>query len=315
MVIMVEDLMKKTFSVLINNYNYGKYLEDCLDSVLSQDYENLEIIIYDDGSTDSSRKILKKYKNRVISILAENYGSSPNKNQANGIYQAFLRSTGEWILLLDSDDIFLEGKLASISASVSENPQAILIQHYSKEIDDKMRFTGSVRPFLAKLDINAHVHRTHNLLFLFAQTSGLTFSRKYLAKALPLSEDSRELLWPDVRLTRGAIGLGEIVTIRKPLGGYRVHCSNDSAKLSDRKVLLEAIRQQYSYFNELQLVRAVPEIMLPEDYASDIKISVGLKLWSGLKMFGVGNIYRYFLFRLLNAVRSIIVGVKNAKKN
>ena len=307
--------MQPKLSILINNYNYGRFLSDCIDSILAQKYKNLEIIVYDDGSTDSSRKILKKYKNRVISILAENYGSSPNKNQANGIYQAFLRSTGEWILLLDSDDIFLEGKLASISASVDENPEAIVIQHYSKEIDDNMCFTGRVRPFLAKLDINAHVHRTHNLLFLFAQTSGLAFSQKYLASVLPLSEDSRNLVWPDVRLTRKAIGLGQIVTIRKPLGGYRVHCSNDSAKLSDREVQLEAIRQQYDYFNELQLARGMPQIILPEEYASDKKNSVGLKLWRGLNMFGVGNIFRYFCFRLLNAVRSIIVGVKNAKKN
>lgn len=307
-------IMKPSFSVLVNNFNYGDFLSDCLDSLMAQNWEHLEVIVYDDGSTDSSNEILEKYEKQVLVIREKNYGGTPNQNQANSIYQAFLRSSGDWICLLDSDDVFLEGKLKAIADSITGNPKAAVFQHAFKEIDKYGCFTGRYRPFLANVDIDSHVQRTHNLLFLFTQTSGLVFSRKYLEEALPLCEDSRDLLWADARLTRGAIGRGEIVTIRKPLGGYRVHGSNDSAKLADKTVLREAIRQQYEYFNELQLARGLQPIGMPDFYGNPKQSAIVFNVWKRLKIFGIGNAVRYALFRLPNVLRPILKGGVFVKK-
>lgn len=303
------------FSILINNFNYGRFLVDCLDSVFAQGYRNLEVIVYDDGSTDCSRAVLKKYDGRITVILEDNYGRSPNGNQANAISKAFLRASGDWICLLDADDVFLEGKLKALVDAIAENPTAKVFQHSFKEIDKDGGFTGRVRPFLANVDIDNHVKRTHNLLFLFTQTSGLVFSRRYLEEALPLAQDSRALLWPDARLTRGAIGRGEIVTIRKPLGGYRVHGANDSAKLADKALLREAIRQQYEYFNEIQLARGLQPIGMPVFYDHSKKGAIVFNVWNRLRILGIENSVRYVLFRLLNVLRPILKGVVFVKKS
>ena len=88
-------------SVIIPIYNVEKYLERCLDSVISQDYDNLEIILVDDGATDDSGKIAEKYAakdDRIIVIHQKNGGLSNARN--NGLAKAH----GEYVTFIDSDD-------------------------------------------------------------------------------------------------------------------------------------------------------------------------------------------------------------------
>ncbi|MHB8811071.1 MAG: glycosyltransferase family 2 protein [Desulfobulbaceae bacterium] len=92
-------------SVIVPNYNNGQYLESCLDSVLSQDYANLEVIVIDDSSTDGSGEIIRKYASRDARIAPvfneKNLGVAVNRH--NGIMGA----RGVYMTTLDSDDIFL----------------------------------------------------------------------------------------------------------------------------------------------------------------------------------------------------------------
>ena len=88
-------------SVIVPVYNTEKYLEQCLDSLLSQTYKNLEIICVDDGSSDNSLEILEKYKkldSRIIVIAQENQGQSASRNKGLEL------ATGNWITFVDSDD-------------------------------------------------------------------------------------------------------------------------------------------------------------------------------------------------------------------
>ena len=87
-------------TILINNYNYGRFLKDAIDSALNQTYRNLEVIVVDDGSTDDSREIIAAYGNKITSVLKENGG------QASALNAGFAASRGEIICLLDSDDSF-----------------------------------------------------------------------------------------------------------------------------------------------------------------------------------------------------------------
>jgi glycosyltransferase involved in cell wall biosynthesis len=88
-------------SVIVPIYNMEKYLEKCLDSLLSQTLEEIEIICVDDGSKDASPEILKRYAEKsakIISLRKENGGLSDARNY--GLPYA----TGEYIGYLDSDD-------------------------------------------------------------------------------------------------------------------------------------------------------------------------------------------------------------------
>lgn len=238
-------------SVLINNYNYGKFLGYCIDSVMEQMREDVEIIVYDDGSTDNSKNVLRQYSNQVKLIQRENAGKKPIFNQANAINEAFNNAAGKFIFLLDSDDAFLSQKIQRVIDCFHTDSNIVLVQHPFEEIDENGNKTGTIRPYLKKVeDPFSYIYRTHNLLGIFAQTSALAFRRTYLERILPLREDEYDAIWSDVRLTRQSIFYGEICTIREVLGQYRVHDTNDTRRLEDRQYMDEVLTQMYAFFNE-----------------------------------------------------------------
>ena len=110
--------MKKKVSIIVPIYNVAKYLEDCLDSLLNQEFKNLEIVCVNDGSPDDSAKILQKYSEldeRIRVITQENQGQASARNA--GIAEA----TGDYILMVDGDDM-LEPN--AVSALVNNAVQA-----------------------------------------------------------------------------------------------------------------------------------------------------------------------------------------------
>ncbi len=92
-------------SVVIVNYNYARFLPEAVESVLAQNYDNCEILVVDDGSTDDSHSILKRYEQRVRLVFQENRGVSAARNR--GIAE----STAPLVAFLDSDDLWHPDKL------------------------------------------------------------------------------------------------------------------------------------------------------------------------------------------------------------
>ncbi|GEN95253.1 glycosyltransferase family 2 protein [Pediococcus ethanolidurans] len=98
-------------SVIIPVFNVEKYVEDCIKSVLKQDYKNFEIIVVDDGSTDSSGKICKELarnNDKIKLICQENMGLSQARNSG------MLQAVGEYVLFVDSDDVLIPNSLNQI---------------------------------------------------------------------------------------------------------------------------------------------------------------------------------------------------------
>ena len=98
---MVQD--EPLISVITSIYNGEKYLKECLDSVLNQDYTNIEFIIVDDGSFDNSGYIIDEYAQkdpRIKVFHKENSGVSNSRNLA------LEKASGEYICLIDQDDVF-----------------------------------------------------------------------------------------------------------------------------------------------------------------------------------------------------------------
>lgn len=107
-------------SVIIPTYNRLPMLKEAVDSVLTQDFEDMELIIVDDGSTDGTAEEIKRYGGRVKFIQhSENKGVSTARNR--GVLQA----RGKLIAFLDSDDLWVKGKLKIQAAFLDDNP------HYS----------------------------------------------------------------------------------------------------------------------------------------------------------------------------------------
>lgn len=104
--------------MIIPTYNRFSMVKEAIDSVLAQDFEDFELIIVDDGSTDGTFEALRGYGEKIKLLQhAQNRGVSAARN--TGI----LRSKGKYIAFLDSDDIWLKGKLAIQTKFLDENPQ------------------------------------------------------------------------------------------------------------------------------------------------------------------------------------------------
>lgn len=100
--------MRPKVSVVIYNYNYGRYLQGAVDSVLSQTYPNVEVVILDNGSTDGSPDILRRWQSdsRVKILLKPD-----NSIAASRFYEPILQCQGEYIALLYADDYFLPERI------------------------------------------------------------------------------------------------------------------------------------------------------------------------------------------------------------
>jgi glycosyltransferase involved in cell wall biosynthesis len=144
---------KGLVSVIIPNYNYERYLGETLDSVLAQTYQEIEIIVVDDGSKDGSRAILESYGERITPIFQKNAGVSAARN--NGV----AASSGEYIAFLDADDAWLPSKIEKQVARFINEPDLGLVHVGVDEVDAEGRslvqrlegVEGSVAPILLQL--------------------------------------------------------------------------------------------------------------------------------------------------------------------
>ncbi|MEE8432314.1 MAG: glycosyltransferase [Candidatus Desulfatibia sp.] len=118
----MEKSKNRKVSVIIPTYNRAAMLKEAVDSVLAQDYPNFELIVIDDGSTDSTPKILNTYQDDVTVIRRNNLGVSRARNA--GIRAA----SGQFIAFLDSDDLWLPQKLSNQVEFFNLNPEALICQ-------------------------------------------------------------------------------------------------------------------------------------------------------------------------------------------
>src|SRR5438309_4900890 len=92
-------------SVVVPNYNYGRYVREAVDSVLGQTYPAVEVIVVDDGSSDDSLSVLQSYGSKIKLVVQPNGGVHKARNR--GIEE----SKGEFVAFLDADDVWEPTKL------------------------------------------------------------------------------------------------------------------------------------------------------------------------------------------------------------
>ena len=123
--------MYPRISIVMPSFNQGKYIEESIKSVLDQNYPNLEFMVLDGGSTDSSRDIIERYADKL------NYWhSQPDKGQTDAIVMGLKRATGDLLGYLGSDDVLLKNSLKKIAYAFSQNPKGGFFGGDYIQIDD-----------------------------------------------------------------------------------------------------------------------------------------------------------------------------------
>ncbi len=207
-----------TMGVVITCYNYGKYVGGCISSVLGQTRKADEILVIEDGSTDNSRAVISSFGDRVKPIFKTNEGYKA------AINQGFRESRSDVIIFLDADDALHPDALESVEAVWRDGLAKV---QYDLDIMDGTgrllgrRFANFDRP-IPPAEVRESFRKTGT--YRWPVTSGNAHSRRFLEQVMPLVPP----VGHDGVLNTIAPLYGEIVTISRPLGLYRLHGQNMS---------------------------------------------------------------------------------------
>jgi len=210
-------------SIIIDSYNYGRFLAEAIDSALNQNYPRTEVIVVDDGSTDNSREVMARYGNRIVPVLQENRG------QAAALNEGFRRCKGDVILFLDSDDALLTTAAAS-AEEVFRNKKIIKAHWPLFVMDENGKRTGKMYPKLPLRDGNLR-----NEILLGGPWSVATppttcnaWTRRFLESVMPVPEEFYRICTDAYLITLGWVS-GETRLVSEPQGLYRIHGKNNYA--------------------------------------------------------------------------------------
>ena len=128
---------KPLVSILIPNYNYGKYLGYCLDSVIDQTYRDFEVIFRDNASTDRSFEIAKLYRDKFLKQgIPFKIGKNPqNLGSDRNSELCAMESRGKYRLILASDDLLYPSFLEETVAILEQYPNVSMVMTHRDEID------------------------------------------------------------------------------------------------------------------------------------------------------------------------------------
>jgi hypothetical protein len=207
-------------SIIINNYNYRRFLREAIDSALQQNYQRIEVVVVDDGSTDGSREVIRGYGDRIIAVL------KPNGGQGSAINAGFAAAHGDIICLEDSDDFFLPDKVRTVVETLAATPHAGWCYHAVSWVDVDRR---PVRRDAACLESNSNIDLRRGIVtgrvrFLAPPTSGLSFRASLLRQILPMPE-SIDIV-SDNYIKFASFGLAPGVFLATELACQRIHDNN-----------------------------------------------------------------------------------------
>ena len=207
-------------SIIINNFNYVRFVEAAIESALGQTYPDCEVIVVDDGSTDGSRELIEKFRDRAILLWKANGG------QASALNAGLREARGELIAFLDSDDALFP---YAIETAVNAWHNGVAKVQFPLEVLSKDNEATGLRIPREALSEGSLITEFLNAgRYVTAPTSGNLFSRAFLDKVFPI---------PDIEWAETADGYlntcapfhGKIVALAEPLGFYRIHGTSMSS--------------------------------------------------------------------------------------
>jgi len=227
---MIGDRMHPIITVLIIAYNYGRFIEEAIDSVLGQEFplEQVEILVVDDGSTDDTAERVKKYGSRA------QYFYKPNGGQASALNFGIGKASGEIVTLLDADDFFLPGKLARVVEAFQRDRSLGMVYHRIEVWHER---TGERRDWdFVAVSGDLHEEPKKFVVYLTPPNLAVSFRQSALKRLLPIPEEIRMVA--DCYLAALIPFVAPVRAIPEVLAIYRVHGAN-SHYTSDRDVSIE----------------------------------------------------------------------------
>ena len=232
-------MAQKKISVIIPNYNYARYLDQAIESVLVQSYENIELIVVNNGSTDNSLEVLEKYGDKIRLINQPNLGQSGARNSGLSL------SSGEFIAFLDADDFWEPNKLEMQISLMNDATQLAYcgISPFKDPGNEKLQI---LLPKYKGSCTNYFIDLPGASIVLSGESTAL-FSRELLEKVGIFDAELNSTAGWD--FFRRCSRLTNFDFVSEPLVNYRLHSSNMSN--SNTKVILDMRRAYSKLFKDI----------------------------------------------------------------
>jgi hypothetical protein len=248
---LTSNLAGLTVDIVIDNYNYARFLAEAIESARAQTHRQVNVIVVDDGSDDDSREILRRYEDTVAVVLKENGG------QASALNAGVDRCQGDVVVFLDADDVLHPEAAERVVGAFSADPDLVKAQFRMDVIDADGQPTGEVKP-PRRLPMPAGDLRAAELAFPFdlawLPTSGNAFRATAIRRVLPIPEQAYRIC-ADWYLVHTVTLLGTVASLDEICASYRVHGAN-SYQPQKPELDLDHLRQN------ILLARATSEALL-----------------------------------------------------
>jgi hypothetical protein len=226
-------------SVIIANWNYGHFVGDAITSALAIDWDDKEVIVVDDASTDDSRTVIESFGGKVAAYFR------PKSNHLGAHMFGFPQSTGEVIIFLDADDL-LEPEVMKEVASVWHSGVS-KVQFRMNLINADGTQLGTGFPLFPPTNDPEKLRRVYlrTMSYTTPPGTGNAYSRDFVREAFSMGPAT--LPSSDTVLLALAPIFGDVLTIAKPLAQYRIHGGNTGGlgalRLRDTSGLRQRLRE------------------------------------------------------------------------
>lgn len=284
-------------SVVIPAYNHARYIEEAILSVLKQTYTKIELIVLDDGSTDDTAEILKRYSGRFY------WESQPNMGQAHTLNKGWQMARGDLLSYLSADDVLLPDAVASAVECLCVNPQAVLTYCDFSLIDP------SSRP-IRKVITPDFDYKRMLVDVTCPPGPGVIFRRSAFEAAGLWNQRLRQMPDYEYWLRLGLEGI--FVRIPRVLAGFRIHESSQTFSQTSEERAEEPVRIIATFFDNPRVpteLKRLKDQALSSSYLVSAQLHVragryrkGLKSLAQALSLHPGNIFRLVMARMvLNA--------------
>lgn len=256
-------------SVALSTYNGSRYLSEQLDSVLSQSYINIELVILDDNSIDETSELLKSYESRYPNVRL--FFSDINNGVLRSFEKVISYCKGHYILLCDQDDIWAHNKIEILLQNIGDfsliYSDGLMIDSNGKLIHNKIRNIHLFGLDNATRDLNKYL-----LFNSFILGCSMMFSRNLLAiNKTRFIQSSRNHDWFVSFLAANDKG---IKFCSDNLFSYRIHDSNYSIRNFEESRMKLVLR----YFSKEQIIKRRMRFLETHDVLVEIlKLDIGLR--------------------------------------
>jgi glycosyltransferase involved in cell wall biosynthesis len=277
-----REALNTVVSIIINNYNYARFLRATIDSALSQSYASIEVLVVDDGSTDQSRAIIDSYGDRIRPVLKKNGG------QASALNAGFAMCQGNIVIFLDADDVLLPHAVRRVADVFAAQPPTAKVQYRMEVIDQGGHQTGVIKP-PRHIPLLTGDLKKQEMLFPFdlswLPTSGNAFATRALRNSFPIPEEVYGQVGADWYVAHLTPLYGPVVSLDEVCAYYRVHASNNY-ELTELRLDLAHIRQTIVYcdYTRGYLLKYAEQLDVPDRPAEILSVSYVANRITSLKL-------------------------------